>query len=78
MPSARILIQLKAPGALPDAVANVLRLHGIIGANPSHAELPGLFTASVPPEVALAPLIEALTAVPDVRYAEAEEMRDAF
>jgi len=72
----RLLIQLEQPGApsLPAGALAALSAAGVTDVRPSHAELPGLFIASVPDHVA-DDLAATLKSVPGVRHAEVERFR---
>jgi hypothetical protein len=75
---ARVLLQLVHPGALPRPVRAVLQAMGNLEARPSHAELPGLYLVETTDTEQDGALIDALNALPEVRYAERENFGEAW
>ena len=76
----RVVVQLDAAAhVLPDEVGALLASYGEVDARAPHPDvLPGLFVATVPGDVDAADLVERLKALPAVRDAELEQLREAF
>jgi hypothetical protein len=78
MMGTRILIQVAAPGDLPQQVHEILQRAGATNIRPSHPELPGLFTAVVPSDLPVESVIDEIKQIPGVRHVEPDQMRGAL
>lgn len=76
----RILIQLAETAGIgmPATVSQLLASVGATQVRSSHQELPGLFTAVIPDNANVNGLLAQLRQVPEVRHAEADQLRSTL